>query len=291
MPASARRASISALDGGFLDVVQLRETGIDIFVSPVGDGALVRLFAIPFVNLLDHTHAISQHHAERRKALAVEPLIAAQVDEKLRGARVRTGRGVDDGTDPIGLRDWIVRDGRIPFPGDGGVGGQAELHHEIRDYAKEARAIEKAGFHQRIEMVGADWRPIPMYLNVDRALAGIEADLIRCGRLAGCLAWYRLRRFRRLDGCRGSLFFGRLGLLAGLRAADQKQCLEDNRADDTGLELAMGHSSGSILTGYSCRRAVRGSTLAARREGIQEARKATAARNRGTAVKVTTSCG
>ena len=57
-----------------------------------GDRALVRALAVAGVELLDDVHA-GDHFAERSEALAIEKCVVAEIDEQLRGAGVRTGRG------------------------------------------------------------------------------------------------------------------------------------------------------------------------------------------------------
>eukprot|EP00964_Phaeocystis_antarctica_P065020 scaffold39159_cov59-Phaeocystis_antarctica.AAC.5 len=82
--------------------------GLDLgLVGPVAAG---RALTVAALELLDHVcHAVAEHFGKRREARGVEEVVVHQVDEELRGARVRTARRKRERALGVGvLLRWVV---------------------------------------------------------------------------------------------------------------------------------------------------------------------------------------
>src|SRR5229473_2476573 len=124
-------------------------------------------FAITAIELFDYVHA-AYDFSEWRESGAVKAGVVHQVDEHLRGARLRTRHGEADAALGVALFHRIVHEGRhAPQRLHLGIAGDSELHHESGDHAEEPGAVEEAGLRQLIEAVRSQRGPILMYLQND----------------------------------------------------------------------------------------------------------------------------
>ena len=167
-------------------------------------------------------------------------------DEDLRRARVRLPRSRErDEPAQVRLDDRVVGERRVlPLRGDLRVAGKAELHHEIRDSAEEARVVVKPELHEIVEAVRRVGRPAPVNFDEEVALGRrevCEEDLRRLGgrerrvELLGCVVngrWQGKHRRARRDGHgRGRLLRGRERSGAAGHERDDGDCDgEDERA-------------------------------------------------------------
>src|SRR5262245_49075181 len=172
-----------------LDEIELGEALLEIGVALALNAPLVgsvpvrRALAVAAIERVHHLHA-GHDLAERRKALAVEPGIVAEIDEHLGRARIWSGGGEGDRAALIALLYRIVLDvGVAPGAGDVGIAVDAKLHHETVDHAEEARVVVKTVLDQIVEAIGAARRPVAMNLDHERAFACVEFRLVDRGGL------------------------------------------------------------------------------------------------------------
>ena len=103
--------------------------------------------------------------------------VVAQVDEDLRGAAIRDGKGEGDCAAGVGYAAGIVGNGlSSPGLGYGRISVDAELSPTVCDDAEKGRVVIITGADEAVETVDAIGRPFTMELNHDRALSGVEAD-------------------------------------------------------------------------------------------------------------------
>src|SRR5215472_2372793 len=145
-------------DLSLLDVVQLGEILIQIGITRTPDLILIRSLAVALVQALHYAHAFD-YRAKRREALAVQRLVAAKIDEQLRGARIRASGGECKRSGPVGLQHRVVRKVLVPLPGHRRIARHAELHDELRHHAEEAVVIVVSVPDQFIETLRALGRP------------------------------------------------------------------------------------------------------------------------------------
>src|SRR5271156_6900606 len=95
------RSRLANYRGG-LDRVNLRKILIEISFTLIGDLLLIRPLAVAGVDFLHHVKAI-RHFAKGREAHAVQAFVVRQIDEELRGARVRPSSGKGESLHGVGL--------------------------------------------------------------------------------------------------------------------------------------------------------------------------------------------
>jgi hypothetical protein len=78
--------------------------------------------------------------------------LGAGIDKELRGARIGTRRGKDDGTTSIGHLDRIIGYGCAPpFGLHVGLAIYSKLHHKAGQYAKKATIVPKTNVGQFLQ--------------------------------------------------------------------------------------------------------------------------------------------
>src|SRR2546425_11829727 len=77
------------------------------------------------------------------------------------------------------FRSVVRNRGLAPGRSHGGIAVDAELGHESRDHAEEARASEVAALHEVVEPVGAERGPVALDLDHEGAFAGLESGAER----------------------------------------------------------------------------------------------------------------
>src|SRR3954468_21879540 len=101
------------LEGRLLHIVEIAEIASQVGIALALDAALVGTaavggaLAVAAVELVDDVHA-GGDLTERRKAHLVEPAVVGEVDEDLRGARVRPRGREGDEAALVALLDRIV---------------------------------------------------------------------------------------------------------------------------------------------------------------------------------------
>ena len=129
--------------------------------------------------------------AEGGEAHRVQVFVIIQVNEKLSGAGVRPTRRKDNGPGLVRLLDRVILNvgGRpaVVFL-DFAVGVDAELDHEVGDYAEDSSVFKEAGLNELEEAVSTFWGPVLVDLNRDFAggatLEGLPNHDKRGARLA-----------------------------------------------------------------------------------------------------------
>jgi len=145
-----------------------------------GTAAVGSAFTVVTVKTVNDVQAVG-HHAEGRKAHAIETLVVAIVDEHLGGAGIRPGSGEAHIAADVALRDRIILDfGFFPRRGDGRVGADAELRHERRivQHAEETGVVIKVVLDQIVKAVRAKGRPCTRDGDGEVAFGGGDFHLI-----------------------------------------------------------------------------------------------------------------
>jgi hypothetical protein len=122
---------------------QIGKVLFQIFVTAILDLSLIGLFP---VLVLDCVNIFQPRNdtRKRRKALSIEMLVVLQIDKELRRPRIRTRRGVRDGSSFVGvLYRIILEDNSFPNLLDGGIATDPELGDKVRHNAKESHVIIK----------------------------------------------------------------------------------------------------------------------------------------------------
>ena len=173
-----------------LDVGELWELPLQVLAPLRLDSTLVRLLP-DLENPVHDLHAL-HYLRERGEPHPVQIGVVAEVDERLRRARVlpRRGeadhaaslprRGEADHAADVGFEDRIVYQALVnPLLGDGGLGVDAVLGHEPVDDAEEPDPLVKVGGHHLLEARRALRSPLRVEFQHEAAPLAILAVQIR----------------------------------------------------------------------------------------------------------------
>src|SRR5205823_6322410 len=176
-------------DAGCFDVVELGEVLFQVRITELGDGvlggttAVRRSIAVIHVEVHDVLHALD-HFAEWCEALRVKAAaVITEIDEDLRGSRVRPSHCKNDGADLIAYFRRVIFNVPIaPLFVDLRIAVETPLHDEPAQHAEKAVSVVKFRFRELIKTISADWRPIAVNQNEHIALASLKTHFVLCRR-------------------------------------------------------------------------------------------------------------
>src|SRR4029077_19806268 len=163
-----------------LDGIKLGPTLIQVWFSLAFDLRLVGpgIVAVLVIEHFDHFHSVTFHHAEWRETHTVEARVVHEIDEHLRGARIRPSRGKRDVSLLVALRHRVILNiGSLPGRGHRWIRTDPKLRDKVRYHAEHAGVVKEMMLDQIIEAVRPQRRPGTGDINREVAARGHELYL------------------------------------------------------------------------------------------------------------------
>src|SRR6266478_758740 len=141
----------------------------------VGTGVV----AVLVIEHFDHLHSVAFYHAERRESHAVEARVLLEIDEHLRGARVRPSGRKRDVPLLVALCHWIIFNvGSLPGRSHGRIRANPKLRDKARHNTEDASAVKEMMLDEIVEAVSPERRPDSRDVEVEFAARGHEPYLV-----------------------------------------------------------------------------------------------------------------